>query len=100
LELVIWDLVLSFRALSRTKAPVAFLLRLSPLSIPSFHSFINPYADDSRLQPPLPFPERHLGFSGLLVCPQLAGILAFQNASAKANPVILEPVVQVEIIVP
>jgi len=31
---------------------------------------------------------------------QLAGILAFQNAAAKANPVILEPVVEVEVIVP
>lgn len=31
---------------------------------------------------------------------QLAGILAFQNASQKANPVILEPAVEVEIIVP
>ncbi|HOP79827.1 MAG TPA: elongation factor G, partial [Armatimonadota bacterium] len=31
---------------------------------------------------------------------QLAGILAFQNAAQKANPVILEPVVEAEIIVP
>lgn len=31
---------------------------------------------------------------------QLAGILAFQNAAAKAGPVILEPVVEVEIVVP
>ncbi|MEN6520831.1 MAG: elongation factor G [Armatimonadota bacterium] len=31
---------------------------------------------------------------------QLAGILAFQNAAAKANPVILEPVVEVEVVVP
>jgi len=31
---------------------------------------------------------------------QLAGILAFQNAAQKANPVLLEPVVEVEIIVP
>ncbi len=31
---------------------------------------------------------------------QLAGILAFQEAAAKANPVILEPVAAVEIVVP